>query len=214
LKGVSFLTLYSIIKASERHFFGVQMNTLMRQKLKSKSGASLVLAILVFLICALVGSTILAAASASSGTITTAWQNDKEVYTLKSTEKIFEQSFTDKTWKSVDYPSKDENGKITPIPTSLSADDMYQYLCIQTYNEGTAQKSLKYTLSDPSLNKTSYDVNVTVIMDDSYNITAVFSMSGSSRTVNLHMSAATGTGDTPRAKGSAVSWGRPVVTVQ
>lgn len=190
------------------------MNKQILKKIKSESGASLVLAILVFLICALVGSTILAAATASSGTITSAWQNDKDVYTLKSTEKILEQSFTDKTWKAVDYPSRDTNGKITAIPTSSTADDMYQYLCIQTFNEGTAQKTLKYTLSDTSLKNTSYDVNVTVKMDDSYNITAVFSMTGSSRTVNLYMSAATATGTTTRTKGAAVSWNRPVVTVQ
>jgi hypothetical protein len=192
------------------------MNNSMRKKLKSKSGASLVLAILVFLICALVGSSILAAATASSGTLTTAWQNDKDVYTLKSAEKLFEPYFEGQTWKSGSYTNIDSTtGKIKDVPASSTMDTLYQYMCIVNYNNnGSANtvQTITYTLGNTSLNTTP--VTATVTMDASYNITASFAMTGSSRTVELHLSAATGTGDTTRAKGAAVSWNQPIVTVK
>jgi len=186
------------------------MNKQILKKIKSESGASLVLAILVFLICALVGSTILAAATASSGTLTTTSKNDKSTYTLISAEKLFVQSFDNKIWKAGDYSKIDSAGKIEDVPSLPTMNNLYQYLCVCTYNDGSASYSLIYTLNDDA----STNVNVAVTMDDTYSINAVFTQTDSSRTVVLNLPGATATGTTTRTMGASVGWSNPSVTVK
>lgn len=187
------------------------MNKQILKKIKSESGASLVLAILVFLICALVGSTILAAATASSGTITTSWHNEKDVYTLKSAETLFEQNFENKTWKSADETNRDTTTyKITDVPTVSTMDNLYRYLCCKTYNDGSAVQTIEYTLGSTSVSSTPVDI--TVNMDDKYNITAVFSMKDSTRTIKLYLPGTVGS-DSEKVVNYTVSWSQPVVTV-
>ena len=179
------------------------------KKLKSKSGASLVLAILVFLICALVGSTILDAASASSGTLTNTWQEDKDVYALKSAEKILEPSFEiSNAWNADDYAQT--SNKITEIPSSMDLTNMYKVFCIHTYNDSSYTETMKFTLNTtPAL-----IVNAVITMDDSYNVTAVFTKDGTSRKVSAYFPATTSNGTNAKERGKGVIWRDPVITVE
>ena len=61
---------------------------LIRRKLKSEDGASLMLALLFFVICAMVGSVILSAATAAAGRIAGLKNSDQAKYSLESTAKL------------------------------------------------------------------------------------------------------------------------------
>ena len=189
------------------------MNKQILKKIKSESGASLVLAMLVFLVCALVGATILSAATSSAGTLTNTWQEEKDVYVLKSAEKLVADSFSTVTWKANIYENeKDDTGKITASTASTSLKDLYNVLCIKTYNNSSAVQSLTLKLGNSST--AVDDVNAEISMDADYNVTAVFSSANMARKVQVFIPASSSTGTTTRDKGAIVTWRQAVVTVQ
>lgn len=59
-----------------------------RAKLNSKNGASLSVALLFFLIMAMIGSSILAAAGSSNGSLRNVWQNDQQQNVVNSAAKL------------------------------------------------------------------------------------------------------------------------------
>lgn len=180
-----------------------------KQKALTNTGASIVLALLVFLFCAVVGSTVLAASMSSSGTLTTTWQSDKDVYLLKSAASIVDSSFSGKTWKSSEH-SISEN-KIQ-VSTSSTMDNLYEALCAQTYNTGSANQSIVLTLGNTTISTTP--VNATMVMDDGYNVTVIYSKTGSIRQVTQYFQASTADSTTTQGKGSNVTWLAGVITVQ
>lgn len=179
------------------------------EKLKSKSGASLVLALLVFLFCAMIGSTVLAAAMSSSGTLTTTWENDRDVYLLKSAAGLMDPSFENKTWKASEHTIKDQQ---IDLPASSTMDTLYDALCIKTYNTGSAKQSITFTLGDTSIS--TVPVTAAITMDDSYNVTVIYTKNGTARKVTQYFSAATADSSTTQGKGSSVTWNDPVITIQ
>lgn len=187
------------------------MNRLIRTKLKSRSGASLVLAILVFLICALVGSTVLAAAGSASGTITNTWEADRQVYLMKSAAEMFNPGFEGKIWKKSEVKTQADGVKLI-VPGTAEMNTLYNAMACVTYNEGSAKQSLTFKVGSAPV--TVSDVKAEVTMDDSYNVTAVFTMDGSVRSVTAYISASTETGSDTRTKGTSVLWNQAVITVQ
>lgn len=183
------------------------MNKMIR-KFKDKSGASLMLALLVFLICAMVGASVLAAATASTGVVTTTWTDDADVYAMKSAATMFNDTFTSAHWQSATETKNTDN--TLNKPTSINLDTLYQGLCIVTYNKNGAG-SAKETLTITAGGKT---VNADVTMDSSYNVTAVFTTSNSVRKVTSVINASPSEGTDTRAKGASVSFLTPVITVQ
>lgn len=194
-----------------RTFFLVQiMDKSIRKKLKSKSGASLMLALFVFLICAMVGATILAAASASSGVVTTTWTDDADVYAMKSAAALFDDTFENATEFNANNAEyvKDNDGTIK-VPTSTTLDTLYKTLCVYEYNQNAGSISETITMT-----VNSKDIQASVTMDDSYNVTAVFTMTGSTRKVTSAINASPTTGNTPRERGNSVSFLPANITVQ
>ena len=64
-------------------------------KLKSDSGASLMAALLFFIMCATVGSIILAAATASSGRLAGLKRNEQAHYAVSSAAEMFSKLITE-----------------------------------------------------------------------------------------------------------------------
>lgn len=62
---------------------------IVQRKLKNKNGASLSIALLIFLLCATVGSVVLAAANTSFGTMVDKKERDQEKYTIVSAAETF-----------------------------------------------------------------------------------------------------------------------------
>ena len=67
------------------------MKHTVKKKLKSNEGASLMVALLFFVMCATVGSIILAAATASSGRLANLKKEEQTYYSLSSAAKLFSE---------------------------------------------------------------------------------------------------------------------------
>ena len=65
------------------------MTQAIKKKLRSNEGASLMVALLFFVMCATVGSIILAAATASSGRLANLRKEDQSYYAITSAEELF-----------------------------------------------------------------------------------------------------------------------------
>lgn len=168
------------------------------------------LALFVFLICAMVGATILAAASASSGVVTTTWTDDADVYAMKSAAALFNDTFENATEFNANNAEyvKNNDGTIK-VPSSTTLDTLYKTLCVCEYNQNAGSISETITMT-----VNSKDIQASVTMDDSYNVTAVFTMTGSTRKVTSAINASPTTGNTPRERGNSVSFLPANITVQ
>jgi hypothetical protein len=187
------------------------MNNSAGRKLRSQSGASLVLAILVFLVCTLVGSTILAAASSSGGTLINTWQEDQQVYLLKSAAAMFTPGFTGKNYVLKEQ-TKDSSGNPV-IPSSCTVDTLYVAMCAKTYVASSASQTLNFAVGNTG-SVTVNSVKAVITMDEYYNVNADFTTEGSSRTVSVYIPAATLSSSSVTARAESVTWGDPITTVK
>ena len=69
-----------------------------RQKLTSQSGASITYALLLFLVCAVVSSVVLAAGTAASGRMSKSVENDQRYYAVTSAAELLKNQLDGKTW--------------------------------------------------------------------------------------------------------------------
>ncbi len=65
----------------------------MKRKLKSQRGASITFALLIFLVCAVVGSVVLGAGTAAAGRISGLPKSDQRYYSVTSAARLFEEQF-------------------------------------------------------------------------------------------------------------------------
>ena len=203
---------YCIIKG-QRGISMIKENRF-NKKLKSQSGASVALALLVFLLCSLVSGAIIAAASASSGTLANAINTDKETYLLKSATKVVDTYFEDKEWSAKDETFSD--GKIES-PSLTTVDNLYRVLSCNTFSNGSATST--FTVMANKGNTTP--VIVTATMDDSFNITLALKVDDttqtlipSTRTMVVKLQAATTGGTTTQEKSVLVTWSSADVSIQ
>lgn len=93
---------------------------MMRRKLKSENGASLALALLFFVICAMVGSVVLAAATAAAGRIANLQKSDQARYTLESAADLIESQLTGWSYVRAGATSTSEAGVVRSAPQGTS----------------------------------------------------------------------------------------------
>ena len=67
-------------------------------KLKDQSGASITYALLLFLVCAVVSSVVLAAGTAASGRMSKSVDNDQRYYAVTSAAELLKNQLDGKTW--------------------------------------------------------------------------------------------------------------------
>ena len=78
----------------------------MRAKLNSEQGAALTFALLCFLVCAVVGSVILTAATAAAGRFAGLTEADRRYYAVSSAARLLEDSFEDKKTVVIELEKK------------------------------------------------------------------------------------------------------------
>lgn len=103
-------------KAENRLFICIIEVPMMRRKLKSENGASLALALLFFVICAMVGSVVLAAATAAAGRIANLQKSDQARYTLESAADLIESQLTGWSYVRAGATSTSEAGIVRSAP--------------------------------------------------------------------------------------------------
>lgn len=95
------------------------------RKLKSERGATLSMALLLFMVCAVVGGVILAAATASGGRLSQLAEMDQRYYSVTSAAKLLGEELSGKTvtierteTTTTPYEKKEENGRIVIVQGS------------------------------------------------------------------------------------------------
>ena len=84
----------------------------MRAKLNSEHGAALTYALLCFLVCAVVGSVILTAATAAAGRFAGLTESDRRYYAVSSAARLLEDSFQDKKTVVIELEKKFDSTEI------------------------------------------------------------------------------------------------------
>lgn len=142
-------------------------------KLKSDSGASLMAALLFFIMCATVGSIILAAATASSGRLAGLQRDEQAHYAVNSAASMFSEVIKDKkvmmrltkTNVSDDYVLSfvDPNEDPYDLEKSLNPNGiMLPYLVSNIYTKATLDYS---DIVPKSINSTPIPYSVTINVD-------------------------------------------------
>lgn len=83
-----------------------------KNKLSSQRGASLTFALLMFLVCAVVGSAVLTAGTAAAGRMSRIAETDQRYYSVNSAARLLiELLEKDKIWFEEEEPEEDESGE-------------------------------------------------------------------------------------------------------
>lgn len=155
----------------------------MRKKLQSRSGASIVFALFIFLFCAFVGASILVIASTTTGELSDKQKNDQAYYTLTSLADYLSGELTNTTYYyDVSYET-DPAGTIASrlYPTTGIFNSAVKEMADQVsghlrYDNTTPSdpKVMTFTFSSEAVNNTalgSEPVRVRFIMNADYDIT-------------------------------------------
>ena len=194
----------------------MQMRKILSKKLKSNEGASLMVALLFFVICAALGSIVLTAATSASGRLTGIKKNNKDMYILKSAANMFKDG-----WEGVDIYLYKDSGDVVMIKTETTDfNDLINIrneLAKNIYRTGeTVPTETLINLSLSGVEDVS-DVVGKVTMDAGYNITVSFSIKNPSATngstVVLSYKSITGTITDSGVEKRKVGWTDPHIYV-
>ena len=157
----------------------------MKKKLQSRSGASIIIALFIFLFCAFVGASILVIASTTTGELSDKQKSDQAYYTLTSLADYLSGELTDTTYYyDVVYTELHPEGQITSrlYPNSgifnsalkSMADDVSTNLSHDNTNPSNTEV-MYFTFSAEAVSSTalgSDPVRVQLVMNSDYDITA------------------------------------------
>jgi len=105
----------------------VSLNRL-RQKLTSQSGASITYALLLFLVCAVVSSVVLAAGTAASGRMSKSVENDERYYSVTSAAEFLKKQIDGKTVTLKTVTVQPEGGEETTTSTWNAPNDFLKMI--------------------------------------------------------------------------------------
>lgn len=139
-----------------------------KNKLKSETGASILIALLVFLIAAMTGSVILTSATVSSGAVHRSTEQNKNMSLLKSASKVLIDGFE----KESDINISDNQNENSNSSTTLnSIKELQTYMAQYVYDNN---EECTYDISSMKLNQNtdnnSQTVSATVTMDLDYSV--------------------------------------------
>ncbi|NCB32305.1 MAG: hypothetical protein EOM64_00235 [Erysipelotrichia bacterium] len=180
------------------------------KKLNQSQGASLMLALLVFLICAMCGSVVLAAGTAAAGRIAGLKESDQSLYTLTSAAGAIGDEL-----RTARYTYDSDNAALTEVtPKSSIMAGTLEYLC-SMIADGNDSATKNVTLTAAGSDLLSDEVNADITMDSKYSIQAVFTMNDSRTAVILtsagvpYVDSQYETEDSPKS----MTWADPEITV-
>ena len=178
------------------------MTQAIKKKLRSNEGASLMVALLFFVMCATVGSIILAAATASSGRLANLRKEDQSYYAITSAADLFAEMMEDKEVVIQAKLTVDSNGKQTPengfADSSINSSELLLPKVISKYVDFTAWQyeddfpklqpsvsSISSTDFTIALADGSLAVTGSVTMDNAFNLIVVLSNNDSGESLTM-----------------------------
>lgn len=153
---------------------------MLRNRIRSNSGATILLALLFFLLCALAGSIILSAGSAAAGRISGLKETEQSFYSVTSAAQVIREEI-----EGQEFQAYRENGG-TPIYTTEPNSEMKKILIdaiIGIYEGKLAKATDTLTVypSDTTQTDVLGKVTADFIMTDDYKIEITFSMENSKK---------------------------------
>ena len=146
----------------------------LKQKLKSQTGASITFALLLFLVCAVVGSAVLVAGTAAAGRMSKVAEMDQRYYAVNSAARLLADTIQEKPLEIVKKETAGGlvytiDGKSVSNPessiTSIPIEAAY-WLGYLRAEKITERKQLKLALSS---NKTELNDGIAVTIDETIN---------------------------------------------
>ncbi len=119
-----------------------------RAKLKSETGASITYGLLLFLVCAVLSSVILVAATAAAGRISNLAETDQRYYSVTSAAELVKKAIDGKEAKVITYKDGElqitiyKNGEVNSDKCNAILEDLVKQ---NLQNSGTGSLSLKVT---------------------------------------------------------------------
>lgn len=159
------------------------MGQRLTRKLKNDGGVTLVLALVFFLICAVIGSVVLAAATSASGRMAGLVQQQQSYYTVSSAAEYFRDETLSRT-VTLNQSAVRENADSTDTedlkfgdPEIRVSSDAERKQVVNAavggvLDSGSYDQELNVHVGDSSFS----DVHVRFTMDSNYNIRAVFTL--------------------------------------
>lgn len=147
---------------------------MLKEKWKSTSGASLLLALLFFLLCAVTGSVVLTAASVSSGRLSNLKVNEQSYYTVSSAAKLLKNQMEGEKYSRYQVYSSsnqvlDEGYHAVP---EKEMKDFLKEAADQVYETASSYRD---TWTIQTSDMAIEEVTAQFTMDAEYNITIILS---------------------------------------
>ena len=150
---------------------GAYLNNRIGRKLRSEKGASITFALLIFLVCAVVSSVVVVAATSAAGRMSRMAETDQRYYSVTSAAELIEDMFRDKTVTVVreevsetEHTYSASSGTVTTGPEVPKTDTT----TIKT--DGTEEARLTTTYKpDGTIEKTEpEDINASILTDAAF----------------------------------------------
>lgn len=154
---------------------------MLRNRIHSNSGATILLALLFFLLCSLAGSVILTAGSAASGRISGLQETEQSFYSVTSAAQVLKEEIEGQEFQA--YTENDGYPSYTKEPDCKFKDFLID--AFEEIYEGkkpvTGEVNLAIRPSSDNQKKVTGTVNAEFIMKDDYTIEITFSQEGSEK---------------------------------
>lgn len=152
---------------------------MLKRKLTSNTGATLLLALIFFLLCALAGTVVLTAGSAASGRISGLAESEQEFYTVSSAAELVKEDIEGQGF----HVYREDEG--APVYVELprgAVSAVFEDAIKDVYaGDGQYKEVLTLTPKTEDVKKITGEITATFIMNSNYQITVFFSKSGEER---------------------------------
>lgn len=155
---------------------------MLRNRTRDNSGATILLALLFFLLCALAGSVILSAGSAAAGRISGLKESEQSFYSITSAARVMRAEIEGQEFQA--YTENDGPPVYTAEPDSQIRETLIDAIK-EIYEGKKAQADASFTIypSDLSQRDVLGQVTADFTMTDDYQITIVFRIKDSDQYV-------------------------------
>lgn len=152
------------------------------QKLKSRRGASIILALMFFLVCAVIGGAVLASSVSNAGRLSHQAEEQQAYLTVSSAAKLVRDELSGISFSAVDTDHPDLLNSFDLVSDANSLSDVVSEMVKDIY-DGVQTMTLYHDFSVSSDDPALEDVTALLTMSDSgsgkYSITVVLSLDGS-----------------------------------
>ena len=145
-----------------------------KQKLNSQRGASITWALLIFLVCSVIGSAVLVAGTVASGQMAKAAESDQRYYAVNSAARMLIDMVDDKPVVIVKEGSAYKDGETNTTLNELTVfDSMTKEAAYYLATTNAGRSSYQFNIADSAIDQLAVTVNEVLNSDGSMEFTIV-----------------------------------------